>query len=342
MLDGLRGICALAVMLVHFSHFNGMTWFKNAGAAVDAFFIISGFVMTQSYDHRIQNGYKLRRFMLSRFIRLAPLNLFASTLGLIVVVLIINSSKQFASLSAGTLAYSYLLSIFFIPNFNELSWPFGTEVQVGGIYPLNLPAWSLFLEWIAYLTFFCMIKYLRKYVTSCWILFVICYGVLSIVYQMDNPGWNQASLWQGISRVLFGFFTGVVIRQNLKEFSRVNIAVLSVISAIAFVLLFFGDARLSLLNTFLFVPLTIKLLAVVKLNAFYTKICSAFGQISFPLYMIHVPIATLVYSQIGYIRAFSPVVQIASLSILTIVVAFILNAGDLRLRNGINTRLARV
>ena len=296
--------------------------------------------MTQSYQDRIANGYKLGRFMLSRFIRLAPLNLLASTAGLVVVALMLHSNSVPENLSANQLAYSYVLSIFFIPNFNELSWPFGTEIQVGGLFPLNLPAWSLFLEWIAYLTFFCVFKYLQKYITYLWILFLLCYGALSIAYQMDNPGWNQATLSQGISRVLFGFFTGVVIRQNLKEFESVNTILLFLISATAFLLLLFGDARLSLINTFLFVPITIKLLAALKIDRVYKQICSAFGEISFPLYMIHVPFATLVYSQLGLFRVLSPVIQIAVLSILTIVLAFILGVCDTRLRKMINAKLS--
>ena len=91
-LDGLRGFCAIAVMLVHFSHFNGMTWFKNAGAAVDAFFIISGFVMTQSYQSRILNGYTLANFAFARALRLMPINLLTSTLGLAAVVLFVLQS----------------------------------------------------------------------------------------------------------------------------------------------------------------------------------------------------------------------------------------------------------
>ena len=52
-LDGLRGIAAIAVMLLHISQ---GAIFKNAYVAVDLFFMLSGFVIAHSYRARLIGG----------------------------------------------------------------------------------------------------------------------------------------------------------------------------------------------------------------------------------------------------------------------------------------------
>ncbi len=82
-------------MLVHFSHFNGLAWFKNAGACVDAFFIISGFVMSQRYRLRIGNSYGPSAFLKARLIRLAPLNFVGAVIGLAAVCVATMKSDHY-------------------------------------------------------------------------------------------------------------------------------------------------------------------------------------------------------------------------------------------------------
>ena len=71
-LDGLRGVAALSVMIHHLISYRGTTVFNNAGAAVDLFFILSGFVITHSYGARLQNGMSVFEYMCRRVIRLYP------------------------------------------------------------------------------------------------------------------------------------------------------------------------------------------------------------------------------------------------------------------------------
>src|SRR6478735_4091604 len=85
-LDGLRGIAALAIVLFHF-----MEWVYNDYSkdfighgflAVDFFFCLSGFVIAYSYDDRIGKMGVLE-FFKSRLIRLHPLVISGSVLGLL-------------------------------------------------------------------------------------------------------------------------------------------------------------------------------------------------------------------------------------------------------------------
>jgi peptidoglycan/LPS O-acetylase OafA/YrhL len=73
-LDGLRGIAALAVVMLHSNR-----WFLIApnlsASAVDLFFLLSGFVVAAAYEHRLASGMSAARFMAIRIVRLYPLYL---------------------------------------------------------------------------------------------------------------------------------------------------------------------------------------------------------------------------------------------------------------------------
>ncbi len=56
-LDGLRGVAALAVVGSHFENLSGINLhLQAAGAAVDFFFILSGFVIAQGNRGRLPCG----------------------------------------------------------------------------------------------------------------------------------------------------------------------------------------------------------------------------------------------------------------------------------------------
>lgn len=88
-LDGLRGIAAIAVVIFHFMEFIAPDYRDNfiahAYLAVDFFFCLSGFVIAYAYDGKLQTlGILL--FVKLRLIRLHPLVLIGSLLGLITFV----------------------------------------------------------------------------------------------------------------------------------------------------------------------------------------------------------------------------------------------------------------
>jgi peptidoglycan/LPS O-acetylase OafA/YrhL len=71
-LDGLRGVAAIVVMLMHF--LSPLGWeagiVPHAHLAVDFFFCLSGFVLTHAYGGMLASGRPmLRRFYLGRAIR---------------------------------------------------------------------------------------------------------------------------------------------------------------------------------------------------------------------------------------------------------------------------------
>src|SRR5690606_24682233 len=85
-LDGLRGIAALAIVVFHFMEWIFPDAYENpighGFLAVDFFFCLSGFVISYAYDNRIEQMGNLE-FFKRRLIRLHPLVILGSVLGLL-------------------------------------------------------------------------------------------------------------------------------------------------------------------------------------------------------------------------------------------------------------------
>ena len=69
-LDGLRGLCAIAVLLYHAN----ITWARGGYLGVDAFFVLSGYLITSLLlsEHASAGRIDLRRFWERRARRLLP------------------------------------------------------------------------------------------------------------------------------------------------------------------------------------------------------------------------------------------------------------------------------
>ena len=76
-LDGLRGVCALFVVIFHL-HFAGslseLAFFRNSAIFVEFFFVLSGFVLVHGYASK--SNLKFSTFVSTRFFRLDPLHIF--------------------------------------------------------------------------------------------------------------------------------------------------------------------------------------------------------------------------------------------------------------------------
>src|SRR5690348_368784 len=78
-LDSWRGICAVLVVLFHFtsvlpSALDGSMFIRNSYLFVDFFFVLSGFVLCHGYRGRIAGTHDAWRFALRRFARVWPLH----------------------------------------------------------------------------------------------------------------------------------------------------------------------------------------------------------------------------------------------------------------------------
>lgn len=80
-LDGMRGIAAIFVVIIHTGAYWNNLDFHHSYLAVDTFFLLSGFVLTHAYKEKLQT-YKIsfNNFVIIRLIRLYPMFLASALL----------------------------------------------------------------------------------------------------------------------------------------------------------------------------------------------------------------------------------------------------------------------
>lgn len=284
-LDGLRGIAALAVVIFHFMEWIFTDPTKNfighGFLAVDFFFCLSGFVIGYAYDDRIAKM-GLRNFFVSRIIRLHPLVIAGSILGLL-AFLFDPFGGHLELYSTGKIILTFICSIFLIP------LPIIAD-RGFNLFSFNAPAWSLFWEYMANIVYaFVLYRIGRSYLLILTILSAaaICY----VGYSTGNllGGWSGPTFWDGCARISYSFLAGLLIyRSNWIIKNKLGFGGLSLLLLLAFVMPFSEWNWISepLVILFYF-PLLVALGAGSVLKAGLKKACVFSGQISYPLYMTH-------------------------------------------------------
>src|SRR5690349_19606627 len=84
-LDGLRGVAALSVLLLHAGEIFGASaapiFNRHAYLAVDFFLMLSGFVIAHAYEARLKQPGAWCGYLIDRAIRLHPMLVFGGALG---------------------------------------------------------------------------------------------------------------------------------------------------------------------------------------------------------------------------------------------------------------------
>ncbi|OXA98639.1 acyltransferase family protein [Flavobacterium pectinovorum] len=284
-LDGLRGIAAFAVVLFHFMEWIYTDPSKNfighGFLAVDFFFCLSGFVIGYAYDDRIAKM-GLRKFFISRIIRLHPLVVAGSILGLL-AFLFDPFGGHPELYSNGKIILTFLCSLFMIP------LPIIAD-RGFNLFSFNAPAWSLFWEYIANIVYaFVLYRISRNYLLLLTIIaaIAICY----VSYSSGNllGGWSGPTFWDGCARISYSFLAGLLIyRSNWIIKNKLGFTGLSILLLVAFIIPFSNWNWLSETIVVLFYfPLLIALGAGATLLPKFKKVCVFSGNISYPLYMTH-------------------------------------------------------
>ncbi len=132
-LDTLRGIAALAVVIMHthvlFPAFSDI--FPRGYLAVDFFFLLSGYVMARTYEPRFAMGMAPLKFFAARYNRLWP----TMVIGGLLFLPFLAEGTRGEHLVLWKVA---LMNLFLLPN----PWS-------GNSFALNVPAWSIFFELVA-------------------------------------------------------------------------------------------------------------------------------------------------------------------------------------------------
>lgn len=205
-LDGLRGLAALAVVLLHRrAWFGGDTFFGHAHLAVDFFFMLSGFVIAHAYGDRVREKGSFLPFVRDRIIRLHPMILLGAALGIVVMV---------AEIYTGRTEW---------PPYPLLTFAFGfvplPAIWAKHPFPVDPPTWSIFWELIANLLFALIAARLTNRLIY-GIIFLSALPVLYACYTVPGlfaVGAENHILLYGLPRVTLSFFIGVMLLRFYSE-----------------------------------------------------------------------------------------------------------------------------
>jgi len=285
-LDGLRGVAALAVVTFHFMEIVFSDYCKNfighGFLAVDFFFCLSGFVIAYAYDDRIEKMGMLE-FFKSRLIRLHPLVIFGSVLGLL-AFLFDPFGGHPELYSAGRIILVFILSLLLIP------FPVMAD-RAFNQFSFNAPAWSLFWEYVANIFYALILCHIRK----SFLVVLAIVAAVSIFYVALHSGnlmggWGKGNFWDGGARVSYSFLAGMMVyRFKLIIKNKLGFIGLSVLLILAFLMPFSNKWNWlsEPLVVILYFPLLVALGAGAALMPGLKKICILSGKLSYPLYMSH-------------------------------------------------------
>ncbi len=284
-LDGLRGVAALAVVVFHFMEWIITDFSKNFIAhgflAVDFFFCLSGFVIAYAYDSRLKSM-SIKTFFKLRLIRLHPLVVLGSVLGLL-GFLFDPFSNEAAQFSSGMIALFFLSSVFLIP------MPMMAD-RGFNLFSFNAPAWSLFWEYIANILYALVLRKLSRPILIL-LAALAAAGICIILYRNGNllGGWSKDNFWDGAVRVAYSFLAGMIVyRSNWIIKNKLGFTGLTILLVLAF-LMPFGKWNW-LTESFaviIYFPLIVALGAGTTLSEKVKKLCTFSGSVSYPLYMTH-------------------------------------------------------
>lgn len=284
-LDGLRGIAALAVVVFHYMEWVHSDVTKNfighGFLAVDFFFCLSGFVIAYAYDKRLPKM-GIRAFFISRLIRLQPLVIAGTVIGMIGLLFdpFVNQAEAY---SVAKLALIFVCSLFLIP------LPI-MEERGFNLFSLNAPGWSLFWEYVANILYALILVRLSRKIL--WVLLVAAaIGIVWVSHRAGNlmGGWSGETFADGGIRMAYSFLAGLLIfRCNWIIKNKLGFIVLSLLLSAAFLMPWISKNWMAEAIIVLFYfPLIVALGAGSHLSGWLKKICVFLGNISYPLYMTH-------------------------------------------------------
>jgi peptidoglycan/LPS O-acetylase OafA/YrhL len=329
-LDGIRGLAAIGVGTMHYTRGD---IFLGAWLAVDLFFVLSGFVLMHAYSEKIANGMTFTEFAKARLLRLYPMYFLGYAIGLSVTCV-----KHFMGIESSALldiAKAGVSGLFFLPYFGP---PLGSAEL---LFPLNPPSWSLFFELAVNLVFFFwVVRFRDKTLVP---LLVIAFLALEYLQHGEgglSGGWSAANFPVGLARVVYHFFIGVLIYRHRHRFAPV-LRFAGPLAVVAFLVLFqFVESRAGIfravrqLDVFLLAPFVVLANSLVRLQGWQARVAAWLGALSYPLYVVHVPLHDAV--------AFSGISKLQQLWItfpVVIVASFFLSKVDARVRAELGRRL---
>lgn len=286
-LDAIRGLAAIAVVHFHM----GLIWHVAPFGylAVDFFFALSGFVTETVYGPRFKAGMTAPGFFAVRIRRLYPVFFVGILLGAFIIV-----AKVFAGIDRPP-AWTIPLNMAVLP-----------APVPGDYFPVNVPCWTLFLEFVAYFLY----AVFRRYLTpSVLLLTTVISGAVLLASGDDlNVGSTWDTIHIGVARLGFAFPFGILLaRLGVRPFWQTWLALLPP----AWLMITFYHARADTDVALLTLPMLLVWSISLEVPKKLQSISRWLGDISYPLYIVHYPLLSAFQYFCREIGATGPIAQIA-------------------------------
>ena len=280
--DGLRGIAAICVALMH-AHISWTPVWRGY-LAVDFFFILSGYVIARSYEPRFASGLSVRDYAVARIERLFPLLAIGSLIGMGVWLAGLGTFEPTSRSDLMRAVIGQLAMVPFMSSAASLAF--------------NAALWSISFELLANLVH--VVIYPRLDTRRLLALIAGAFLLLMFMghrYGSLNVGWSGESALGGLARVMFGFFFGVLLHRTEGRwrpampqlpFALIGLVLLATVNA---PIPLHGQSLFSTLYDLGVVALVMPMLVMLGVAARGAGRFALFlGVLSFPIYAIHVPL----------------------------------------------------
>jgi peptidoglycan/LPS O-acetylase OafA/YrhL len=285
-LDGLRGLAAMAVALLHGSTVFNLSWSPiHAYLAVDFFFLLSGYVIARAFEKRLRQGWMVG-FLRRRFIRLYPIIVVGSLIGFLELT---TQSVRAHTLSISQAILDLVCSLLVIPTPPLISHHWR-------LYPVDAPLWSLFFEITVNVVYAAIAAYL--YDRRLWLLVLVAGVALGCaIISFEGADFGLIHFKIAGLRVLFSFFLGVALYRAMDskpdQRSAPFIVTLLNMGVLALILLAPAAPGWTYDLMAIFVVFPAVLVAALRANPGgerWQSGCRIAGLLSYPLYAIHLPL----------------------------------------------------
>jgi peptidoglycan/LPS O-acetylase OafA/YrhL len=287
-LDGLRGVAALGVLLIHIGYVGGNPGIAPAAAlSVDLFFMLSGFVIGHGFEPKLLGGaMRWRTFMAYRAARFFP--------GLAIGVVLAAAVEICLGRGSAELGRQFVLHLLLLP-----------DPASPVLFPLNGVLWTLFFEFVANAGHAAAVRRLSTPLLAALVLGCGCAWAWT-AGQTGNwgGGWNWATVAGGFARVGWAYGIGLLL-YRLSASGRIRVPVVPAflpVGAAAVLLIAptfdLGAARV-VVPLFVLLPLILLLGASASITAPGRRAASWVGELSYPLYTMHPPLLLICAALLG-------------------------------------------
>ncbi|MDE2435395.1 MAG: acyltransferase [Sphingomonadales bacterium] len=272
-LDALRGIAAICVLGLHVHAIYGgfPDLFGKAYLAVDFFFMLSGYLMARTYGERLASGMSGLQFFRIRYRRLWPV---MAVGGLVGAYYLWTATQN-----------PWLFGVLFAANIMLV--PVGFQQE---LFPLNVPAWSVFLELFVNAIHGFILARLR---TGALVVIALCALAATVRFARDSGaldlGARPSSLVPGLFRAILSYSIGMMLFQRWRDGGAPHVSPL--LAAVGFPALLVLPWALGIAHwayDLAFVLFACPLLLAGGLALRHpSTLALALGSASFPLYAVH-------------------------------------------------------